>query len=555
MALAMMVAAPNSARLVERFGPRRVVSAGLATAAGGLFLLSRLEVDSPYWLIALSLVIIAVGMGSSMAPSTTGIMAAMPLGKAGVGSAVNDTTRELGGALGVAVLGSVLASQYIGGLPDLSGLGGTAEAVARSSLGGALGVAASLAARRRRGAGVGRPRRLYRRHVRRLRRRRRSRGRHRRDGEPALSPVGPGPPGRVPSTRGRPCRTPPEGRLSGGMNGPATTDPPRRRTQRAERAILDATLAMLGEVGFSGLSIDGIAARAGVGKTTIYRHWEGKAHLVIDAFRRAVPPLPEPDTGTLRNDLVEVLGHVAEGLGSSALSRMLPALVEAAERDADLRRLFGEFGGERRAVLRRVLERGRSRGESRPQFDLDLASTCSWAPSSGGAWSPGRRSTAPSPSGWSTPCCPPCGPDAAGAAGMPAAPAARYRASSASVEQGSSAREPRPPIHRGAGRPLHLPVGVLVRGDSRHRQAGHEGTCCFVSCCMPPRSSRCSRCTRRSRSSSCPRPAVAEPALAATVESCSGMSAGLEFDCEPTLTMAATEGTRPLSVFLLTNSM
>jgi EmrB/QacA subfamily drug resistance transporter len=144
MALAMMVAAPNSARLVERFGPRRVVAAGLATAAGGLFLLSRLEVDSPYWLIALSLVIIAIGMGSSMAPSTTGIMAAMPLGKAGVGSAVNDTTRELGGALGVAVLGSVLASQYIGGLPDLSGLGGTAEAIARSSLGGALGVAASL---------------------------------------------------------------------------------------------------------------------------------------------------------------------------------------------------------------------------------------------------------------------------------------------------------------------------------------------------------------------------------------------------------------------------
>lgn len=158
------------------------------------------------------------------------------------------------------------------------------------------------------------------------------------------------------------------------MSGPATTDRPRRRSQRAERAILEATLAMLGEVGFSGLSIDGIAARAGVGKTTIYRHWEGKAHLVVDAFRRAVPPLPEPDTGTLRDDLVEVLGHVAEGLGSSALSRMLPALVEAAERDADLRRLFGEFGSERRAVLRRVLERGRSRGEMAARFDLDLAS-------------------------------------------------------------------------------------------------------------------------------------------------------------------------------------
>ncbi len=144
MAMAMMVAAPNSARLVERYGPRKVVTAGLSLAAVGLFMLAQLKVDSPYWLIALSLVVIALGMGSSMAPSTTGIMASLPLGKAGVSSAVNDTTRELGGALGVAVLGSLLASRYVGGLPDLAGLGVQAEAVARSSLGGAMGLAAQL---------------------------------------------------------------------------------------------------------------------------------------------------------------------------------------------------------------------------------------------------------------------------------------------------------------------------------------------------------------------------------------------------------------------------
>ncbi len=148
---------------------------------------------------------------------------------------------------------------------------------------------------------------------------------------------------------------------------------PRRRSQRAETAILEATLSLLGEVGFSGLSIDGIAARAGVGKATIYRHWEGKAHVVIDAFRRAVPPMAEPDTGNLRDDLCEVLGLVAHGLAHSPLARILPSMVEAAERDPELQRLYGEFGAERRAVLTRILERGRARGELASGFDTDLA--------------------------------------------------------------------------------------------------------------------------------------------------------------------------------------
>jgi DHA2 family multidrug resistance protein-like MFS transporter len=86
-------------------------------------------------------------MGLSMAPSTTGIMASLPLRKAGVGSAVNDTTRELGGALGVAVLGSLLASKFTAALPaSVAALPAPARVAVRSSLGGALGVARSLPA-------------------------------------------------------------------------------------------------------------------------------------------------------------------------------------------------------------------------------------------------------------------------------------------------------------------------------------------------------------------------------------------------------------------------
>src|SRR5207247_7989446 len=113
-AIVYMFSAPRSARLVERWGQRRVVSTGLVVVATGLALLSRSGIHGNYPLLALSLVVTAAGMGMVTAPSTGAIVASLPLNKAGVGSAVNDTTRELGGALGVAVIGSILASVYRG---------------------------------------------------------------------------------------------------------------------------------------------------------------------------------------------------------------------------------------------------------------------------------------------------------------------------------------------------------------------------------------------------------------------------------------------------------
>jgi MFS transporter, DHA2 family, integral membrane protein len=116
MAAMMMVAAPMSARVVERVGTRNVVALGLTIVALSMLWFSRLGIHTPYWEIAIELAIVAVGMGFTMPPSTASIMSSLPLAKAGVGSAMNDTTRELGGALGVAVLGSVLASRYTGRL-------------------------------------------------------------------------------------------------------------------------------------------------------------------------------------------------------------------------------------------------------------------------------------------------------------------------------------------------------------------------------------------------------------------------------------------------------
>jgi MFS family permease len=118
MAFGMVIAAPSGARLVERIGSKRVVGMGLIIVSIGLLLASRLHVDTGYGYLVFALLVTSIGMGFTAAPSTASIMASMPLRKAGVGSAVNDTTRELGGALGVAVLGSLAISHYSSALHD-----------------------------------------------------------------------------------------------------------------------------------------------------------------------------------------------------------------------------------------------------------------------------------------------------------------------------------------------------------------------------------------------------------------------------------------------------
>lgn len=118
-ALAMMVAAPSSAHLAARFGTRRVVTGGMVTAGTGMALLALTAgVGSSYLLLAVCLVVLASGMGLTMAPATATIMASLPHEKAGVGSATNDTNRELGGALGVAVIGSLASTLYASSVRD-----------------------------------------------------------------------------------------------------------------------------------------------------------------------------------------------------------------------------------------------------------------------------------------------------------------------------------------------------------------------------------------------------------------------------------------------------
>lgn len=149
MALGMVIGAPLGARVAERVGAKVVVAGGLTLVVLALLLMTRLETDSGYLVFLLPLSVLAAGMGFTMAPATEAIMGAIPRSKAGVGSAMNDTTRQVGGALGVATIGSLMSSTYRSGVADaftsIGGLEGIpAEAVshAQDSLGAALALAA-----------------------------------------------------------------------------------------------------------------------------------------------------------------------------------------------------------------------------------------------------------------------------------------------------------------------------------------------------------------------------------------------------------------------------
>jgi len=112
MAATQMVVAPVSAKLAERVGSKIVVATGLLVASAGLLMASRLTAGTGYGQVALALIVMSAGFAAMMPAATEAIMGSVPPAKAGVGSAVNDTTRELGGAFGVAVLGSVVSSTY-----------------------------------------------------------------------------------------------------------------------------------------------------------------------------------------------------------------------------------------------------------------------------------------------------------------------------------------------------------------------------------------------------------------------------------------------------------
>jgi hypothetical protein len=140
---------------LPRLGLRLVLTVGLILIAAGLMCMRLLEIDSPYLQLAWPLLVMSTGIGLCTAPTTSAVMGAVPDEKQGVASAVNDATREIGAALGIAVAGSILAAQY-GSLigPRLAGLPDQVRAPATDSLAQALAVAEEMGPTGARLAGV-----------------------------------------------------------------------------------------------------------------------------------------------------------------------------------------------------------------------------------------------------------------------------------------------------------------------------------------------------------------------------------------------------------------
>jgi AcrR family transcriptional regulator len=150
----------------------------------------------------------------------------------------------------------------------------------------------------------------------------------------------------------------------------------RRRSERSHKAIIAATQELLVELGYGKLTIEAVAARAGVGKQTIYRWWPSRAALVLEAYLAGsdAVSLPPPDSGSTRDDVRALIAWLAAVLAEPTGGRVVAGLVGDFPHDPDLAEGFREdVVPARRQAMLQTLERARERGEIRSDADLALA--------------------------------------------------------------------------------------------------------------------------------------------------------------------------------------
>jgi AcrR family transcriptional regulator len=141
-------------------------------------------------------------------------------------------------------------------------------------------------------------------------------------------------------------------------------------SKRVRAAAIAATLAELAELGYSALSLERVARRAGVNKTTLYRRWGTREELVLEAMlERAGEHISVPDTGSLREDLLELARTAAANAATPEVAAMARAVAAESPRDSRLAEANGRFWAERLALDRVIVERALERGEVRPGLD------------------------------------------------------------------------------------------------------------------------------------------------------------------------------------------
>ena len=389
-AVGQLLFAPRSAALVRRFGAKAVGAAGMLGMAVALAGYAVLGTSTPIWVLAVLFAVQGAGIGVAIPSATSAVMDVLPRERAGAGSALTNTSRQLGVALGVAVLGSILAQSYrsttsvppcprcrmaaprpprarrrsprprpsqqhlgaAGRGPDRAGRlgvhrrhaphhgGRRADRAGRGARGAQVD-AGFAAAGARAGDGRGRAQRGG-----------RAAGRRGRIGAMRQAEV-------LPALAGEPA---------------IARRPGRPRSERAERAILEAALELFGESGVAGVGIEAVAARAGVGKATIYRRWPGKEDLLLDALSLLKSPLPEPHGQSVHEDLVAMLRVMCQDAADPTRMRRYALLLGEGEKYPRILQRYKETVVEpRREVIRSVLCRGIASAELRPDADIEVA--------------------------------------------------------------------------------------------------------------------------------------------------------------------------------------
>jgi AcrR family transcriptional regulator len=370
VAAALMVAAPVSAKLVARIGTKVVVAAGLGLVGLALLVFSRITVTSGYDLVAVVLVIIGVGMGFAMAPATDSIMGSLPPSRAGVGSAVNDTTREIGGALGVAIMGSITAAVYTSQIkanPSYAALASKspqAAAAVSSSIGSASIVAAHLpasaaavvteAANAAFVAGI--------QHT-------------------VFIGAGIAFVGAAIAAVFLPTRPVNMGEATGGLESLVASSARSLPSARRRRDLAGATLDLLAEAGFSSLTFSGIATRSGVSTNNLCRYWTDRVDAVVNAVDEVFQEHPVSDSDDIATDLrgaAAALGSViATPRARAVLGSLISASAHDPELDVELRRRLVD---PRRDRLTNRIDRARASGDLPADTDTEWLADAITAP-------------------------------------------------------------------------------------------------------------------------------------------------------------------------------
>lgn len=160
--------------------------------------------------------------------------------------------------------------------------------------------------------------------------------------------------------------------MGSGDGTTAAGGPGRPRSERAQTAVLAAVVALLDEVGYQQLTVEAVAARAGVGKTTVYRWWPTKPALVIDALAATIEPAQVRLSGNSRHDVRAMLDRMAATDAGPTMAGVLPVLSTESRRDPDAARRLAALLGPRRAADTAVLLAATARGDLPPGVDVGL---------------------------------------------------------------------------------------------------------------------------------------------------------------------------------------